>query len=364
VPSPENRTSARVQAALRSLWLSVIPALLAGLAVKYLNPGWTPAAEGVTGWIGRAMATQPVIVAVALFLLFAAIARYWRDRLPGGPFLSTRAAPLPKSKRKREAIGLAVAIALAAGAALALRARVAESYVVQSASMVPSLEPGDRIAGTKVAPSAARRGDMIVFRTRAIDNGAQGGPPFLVKRVIGLPDDRITMQAGRAVINGWLVPACDAGQYLYVLPGGEGGGILGRLLVEFLEDRTYLTVHAARMTAFNGAYDVRPGEVFVLGDNRNNSSDSRAWNRGRGGGVPLGAIEARAQWFLAGTHRDGAPDLDRAFRPLGSLGTKLHLEGVDRRPLEEGIAKCLKERPSQTYPPPPGAAGPTAGNGP
>jgi len=279
------------------------------------------------------------------------------------------AAPVRRGQSLRDLAGVVVGVALAMALAFGVRSRLVESYSVLSGSMLPTLQPEDRLAGNRLAyrgwttPAAARcprRGDIIVFQSSAVDGGdLTDVPDFLVKRVIGLPGDRIGMKGGIPVINGWTVPVCDAGEYLYVLEGGENG-LDGRLAVEFLEDRAYLTVHAVGSAAFEGTYAVAPGEVFVLGDNRNNSIDSRAYNEHHGGGVPLSAIEARVDWFVAGRRFDTQWDLTRLFRRLDSMATTLHLDGVDQRPLQAGIAKCLAQRPATTSPPPAsGAPAPT-----
>ena len=102
---------------------------------------------------------------------------------------------------------------------------------------------------------------------------------------------------------------------------------------------------------FEGTYVVKPGEVFVLGDNRGNSLDSRAWR----GGVPFDGIEGKAQWFLVGSHRSGDADLGRLFRPLDTLARKLRVEGLDAQAVEDGVARCLATRPEGTHPPAPEA---------
>ncbi|MDP8998573.1 MAG: signal peptidase I [Myxococcota bacterium] len=367
-----------MQSALQALYFVAIPALLAALTVEFFVPRTVAILHGPLGVVARIGRGSPVLLGVGLFLVFSALARCWRFLLPGSRYLSalpkaetvedgqTRegraleglAGTLPDQRRRRDAVTLITTIGFAVAIALVLRAGVAEPYSVLSASMLPTLEPGDEIVGNKLAYTSAtsrtpRRGDVIVFQSSAVPLGMPGAPAVLIKRVIGLPGDRIRMQGGLPIINGWQIPTCDVGPYIYPLSDGQGGAFQGRLLVEFLEERAYLTVHAAT-TAFRDDYEVSPGEVFVLGDNRSNSFDSRAWNSGRGGGVPLRAIEARVQWFLVGTHLDGRADWRRALRLLDDLATRLQIEAIDRHSLDEEIARCLQNHPKETTPPSPG----------
>jgi signal peptidase I len=274
------------------------------------------------------------------------------------------AASALASGRKREVLGLLAAVLAAYGAAIAIRARVVEPYRVLSASMLPTLEPADYVAANRSAyrplfgtrgndepGSTPRRGDVIVFRSDAVALDSRTAlPEVLVKRVIGLPGDRISMHGDVPIINGWEVPYCDAGKYLFVAPDGEM--LRGRVRIEFLEDRAYLTLQSLWLP-FDGPYVVQPGEVFVLGDNRSNSLDSRAWSGRQGGGVPFEAIAGRAQWFLVGNHRSGDTDWSRLLRPIDTLERRLHIEGLDAQHLEDGVSRCLRTRPSATRPPEP-----------
>lgn len=220
--------------------------------------------------------------------------------------------------------------------------------------MAPTLEEADRILSNKLVDrkSLPSRGDIIIFPSAAVALDPGVWPDVLIKRVIGLPGDRVEIHGGTAVINGWPVPACDAGQYLDIVPDGSGATIQGHLVVEFLGKATYLTIRTPHMLSLR-SFVVGPGEVFVLGDNRGNSLDSRAWNSGRGGGVPIASIDGRAQWFLVGTRRDGTSDFGRLFHPLDATHTRLQIEGTDAPSLDEGIARCMRERVGDTTPPPP-----------
>jgi signal peptidase I len=362
------------------LWFTAIPALVAGILLRGFVPPVVAGNAGVVRDVAELARDNQVLVGIALFLFFAALARYWHSYLPGGRYLAVppramvqasssppagevvegagpKVAAPARVRRLREVIVVAVGMGVAAGVALLVRSKLVESYRVLSGSMLPNLAPEDLILGYRQAyrQRAPRRGDVILFKSNAVDDGnLTDVPDVLVKRVIGLPGDRISMQRGIPVINGWTVPVCDVGEYLYIWHGGENG-LDGRLLLEFLEDRAYLTVHAAGVATFDETYEVQDGELFVLGDNRNNSSDSRAWNDHKGGGVPFDAIQAKVQWFLAGRGADARWDFARTLRSIDSLATTLSLDGVNLHPLEDGIARCLAKRPANTEPPRPSA---------
>jgi len=356
------RQRAVLQRALEAVWLGGVPVLLTVLTARYLIP---TAGSGLMGTVAGLWKRGGLYSAGALFLVFTALARYWRDRLsaggasPASDVVGQDATPVVAWRRPREALGLLVMVVAAVGAALALRAYVAKPYRVIGGSMLPTFEPEDLVLAMQrpYAPgdaAGARRGDIVVFSGAAVA-GTRGVPlpDILVKRVVGLPGDLITMNGETPVINGWLVPGCDVGEYMHVLGDAEGSTLHGRLRVEFLDDRAYLTVHTMGGPAFPGSYRVKPGEVFVLGDDRGNSLDSRMYSGGRGAGVPASAVEGRVQWFLVGTHRSGDADFDRLLRPVDALGRRLRLEGLQTQGLEEGIAKCLATPPTETHPPPP-----------
>jgi len=168
---------------------------------------------------------------------------------------------------------------------------IAEPYYVPSGSMEPTLLIGDELLATKYAygyssaslplsivlPATRRilgalpeRGDVIVFRAPADRS------QIWVKRVVGLPGDRIALRGGRLWING--TPAA-------VRPDG-----IGRLETEngvnipaprFIETLPGEREHTIFKLGDDGPLDnmpevtVPPDHVFVMGDNRDNSADSR-----------------------------------------------------------------------------------------
>jgi len=346
-------------AALRALWFVVLPSLLTALVMRYLLPSPVRAPEGALHDLSDWTDTHQAPVAVAFFLMFSALVRYWRLRLPAADLWVESASDTPRQTARGTLLWSGIVL-VAAGAALVLRGSLFQSYRVLSGSMLPTLQPGELVLSKQYAygfrkpwgtPSSARapqRGDVIVFHYPPIRPDV---PEELVKRVIGLPGDTVHTRGGYAFINGWRIPTCEVSPYVFI----AGDGMLeAHLRMEFLEDRVYITAHGPWQPDDDARepYLVKPGEVFVLGDNRNNSSDSRAWNQGRGGGLRFEQIGGRVDDLLLGVHRDGSWDASRFLHPIG---LELKTEGIDDGGIRAGIEHCLKKRPKDTRPPAPQA---------
>jgi signal peptidase I len=168
------------------------------------------------------------------------------------------------------------------------RDRWVESYRAASASMAPALQPGDRFLVDKSVgrPGGARlyRGALVVF-VYANDRRLT-----FIKRVVGLPGDRVEIDGAHLRVNGVEVsgPAVTA-------PAAAASGVIARLEHGEQGDYTVLWPRDDGASAAVASTFVVPnGQVFVLGDNRASSVDSR-----RFGGVPISDVKgiARQIWF-------------------------------------------------------------------
>lgn len=203
--------------------------------------------------------------------------------------MSTAADSTGKPQRHwaRSLIDIAVAVLIV----LAGKSAIAEPFYVPSGSMEPTLLIGDALLASKypygygtaslpeqialpitrhIFAALPQRGDVVVFR--APDNPSQ----IWVKRVVGLPGDQVQMRQGLLFINGAAVPlapdgrgevensdgsTATAARYIETLPGGRS--------------------HDIFKLGDNQPYDntpiisVPPHHLFVLGDNRDDSADSR-----------------------------------------------------------------------------------------
>jgi signal peptidase I len=118
--------------------------------------------------------------------------------------------------------------------------------------------------------------------------------------------------------------------------------------VEFLGTQSYLTwFEDSRETGKQGPYVVQPGEVWVLGDNRYNSHDSRYWNGGSGAGVPIGLIKGRAMFTWLAFEPSGALSWERFGRDINEVSMPVD----DRKQISSAIRNCLMQRPTRTVPP-------------
>jgi signal peptidase I len=240
-----------------------------------------------------------------------------------------------------ESIGLAVLVAIL------LRAVVVEAFKIPSGSMLPTLQIGDHIFVNKFIYGPAipftterlfqhmppERGDVIVFENP--DHGPGDEREDYIKRVIALPGDVLEADGGHPIINGFRVPSCRVGTYTFS-EQRNGPMDTGELFVEYLGERAYLTYYeAGHFDRHEGPFVVQPGEVWVFGDNRNNSRDSRAWFNGRGGGAPFDSIKGRAMFVWLPT--------DRFL--VNVMGSPVLPKGAPEE-MVAGIAKCLASRPS------------------
>lgn len=173
---------------------------------------------------------------------------------------------------------------------LAARSSLADHYTIPSGSMLPTIHVGDRVAVNKSAyglrvpftdwkvvdGAGPRRGDVVILESP--EDGT-----VLIKRVVGLPGDRVAVHQGQVQLDGRWVP---------IALGEEG-------LVEALGPRPHPVGLDAGGGPDFGPVTVPDGHYLVLGDNRGESRDGRSF-----GFVPRSAVLGKA---VAVYHRDGAP---------------------------------------------------------
>ncbi len=189
--------------------------------------------------------------------------------------------PQPRSASTRWIREAVVVVVVAILVAVLLRAFVVQTFYIPSGSMEPTLQIGDRILVNKLSYHlhGVDRGDIVVFSRPPAENC--GGPEVndLVKRVIGLPGDVLSLSDHYVYVDGkrldetWL-PASEQGE-TFAGPGSNN---------------------------FNLAhpYRVPSNDYFVMGDNRTDSCDSRYWgpiNKS----LIVGKVEVRV-WPISSLH--------------------------------------------------------------
>jgi signal peptidase I len=187
---------------------------------------------------------------------------------------------LPAGTTKPAKIGLLLKLTigltiLLGWLAILARIFVFQPFSVSSESMLPTLKPTDYLWASKwdvgIRKIAPKRGDLIFFRL------PQDPSVSYLKRVIGLPGDRVQMLEGRLVLNGTPVGIERQADASYV--DSSGRQITAKVFKEVLPDGANYSVYDLYPDApFDNTdvFIVPAGHYFMMGDNRDNSTDSRA----------------------------------------------------------------------------------------
>lgn len=181
-----------------------------------------------------------------------------------------------------------------------------QPFLIPSESMEHTLLVGDFLLFNKqeLAPPGAfsrifmpyrdvRRGDIVVFH--------HADPPLLVKRVVGVPGDRLRIEDGRVLVNN--TPLAEPYAAFEPAPANSfRDNFPARIYTDPEVDPDWWRL--MQSLTHNGELVVPPGEYFVLGDNRNHSMDSRFW-----GFVPRQAIIARPLVIYFSLRRPSTTDV-------------------------------------------------------
>lgn len=189
---------------------------------------------------------------------------------------------------------LIVAILLA----LVLRFFVVSAYKIPTGSMIPTLKVGDFIFayklpyglpipftdGSRLNASLPSRGDVVVFRYPGNEQ------VNYVKRVVGLPGDQIAIKNKKLFINDIEAKyESISNDVIGDLPGAEYYAPFKESFGDAAGESTHEVItNRSDEADFFGPVVVPPGQIFVLGDNRDSSDDSRYW-----GTVPVKNLEGR-----------------------------------------------------------------------
>ena len=329
-PSPPEKPKSRVVAALLSL---VAPGVGHAFVGHPLRGAIWLLGPLVVGLLFVVLVSEPssgrvfVILGGAIFVGYA------------GAVVDVLAMPARKHRPTSTAAVIAFVVApilLAPIVAITLRALVIEAFKVPSGAMIPTIAVGDHLFVDKAVyrKRLPKRGEVFVFQY------PEHPEQDFVKRAIAIGGDRLEVRGGHPIINGWEVPSCAVGAYHYTESVDESAHE-GDLFVEFLEASAYLVFFdkQAPSADYQGPYTASAGETWVMGDNRNNSHDSRLWFGGVGGGVGASLVKglARMIWLSPNAAHQGADLAGDPVAPSPELAAPL--------------AKCLATRPPQTTPP-------------
>jgi signal peptidase I len=222
------------------------------------------AAPGLLAIVLMVLATWfplPRLLVVAMFGLIALALGALIDT-----FVASASASAPPLGRALVTL-LVVYVAARAGL-YGVKHWLVESFSIPSATMQPTLLVGDHVM-VKKSVRDLHRGDMVVFRY----------PPdptiHFIKRVVAIAGDTVEIRSNVVRVNGVALPQTPSSQ---ACPkGSEQTSSACQVLEERAGDHAYAIMLDGPYDSDGNPVTVPPGHVFVLGDNRNNSRDSRVW---------------------------------------------------------------------------------------
>ena len=168
-----------------------------------------------------------------------------------------------KGKDKASSFALPIVLAIAVVAIILVRMYVVEPYIIPSESMDPTIEVGDMVLGEKLSLKSEepKPGDIVFFKNPDPDSGHGA----LVKRVVAVGGQTVDLRYGKVYIDG------------VEEKGGHAHGMSMPLEERYLE------------TDVSFPYTVPEGYIWVMGDNRENSLDSRSF-----GAIPVDTVYAES----------------------------------------------------------------------
>ena len=182
-------------------------------------------------------------------------------------------------------------------------------YRAASESMAPTLNAGDRIYVSKLSYGVGRggsadsnipkRGDVVIFRhpTRNL---------IMIKRVVGLPGDEVQYRQGRLYINGAMIERKTVDKIKYRERSPRSSQRDSRIVEVTVYEEQFLGEETPHRIFERSDYDmfdqtelfrVPEGTMFLMGDNRDNSNDSRSISGF--GFVPFKNLVGKAKWIIA-----------------------------------------------------------------